>query len=650
MALGFSALQARFAAFVQGRRICCAFVCLLVVSDVTAATPPPEPRRVRQPVAEYMNLFAPSPGRQQWKPEVNAFLSYTHLGTDFGFIGDGLPNIGWEPGIVYISMPKGLWGGMWHGLAGTGDEMDKVMDFRACYPSYIQPKFQPRIVGIELRAEGKGTLKVEIKTCDQKVMWTHNVVVDSPDIRTVVEGLDPQQIESGKFLNWVAEGGAEAQLDSIGFIVQTPEIAFDEYVFLVSYAKLARCYSQRTGLVKDRGHLRDGYFDNIPATGMFALSTALASKMGIVTPEFASSILKTTHEKISKLTGPCGLLPHFVKESVPGGPYQLIAGTEYSVVDSSLYFHSMLLAAGVLNDTAMEQTLANEIGGMAFDQLVDANGFIQHGIREDGVTRLPSVWRDWGGETALVLALAAISKEPPPPKMDPVARIYQGTGFISEIQSLFYPEFSRLEPDLLTRQSWLLVRQQMLEKQKAYFPKNFPQGMAAAHGFYGISACEGRNGVGYSVGGVDLPNQQLLSPHYLLMASALAEKPADIYALLRSMESENLLPPWGLVENFTQDKFEYLPMQGALNACFECISAYHLLKRNRQEPNELYAASMRSPLLRRAVSVFYKPTVSSSSIRPWLGWLNGFKGALAMNQEAGSGFRLGTHRPFDRQP
>ena len=162
MTLGFFALQARFAALYRGTRARHLAACLLVSVELWAVTPPPEPRRVRQPVAEYMNLFAPAPGRQQWKPEVNPFLSYTHLGTDFGFIGDGLPNIGWEPGIVYISMPKGLWGGMWHGLAGTGDEMDKVMDFRACYPSYIQPKFQPRIVGIELRAERTRVRVVEV--------------------------------------------------------------------------------------------------------------------------------------------------------------------------------------------------------------------------------------------------------------------------------------------------------------------------------------------------------------------------------------------------------------------------------------------------------------------------------------------------------
>lgn len=588
------------------------------------------------------------PGRQQWKPEVNPFVAYTHLGTDFGFIGDGLPNIGWEPGIVYISMPQGLWGGMWHGLAGTGDEMDKVMDFRACYPSYILPKYQPKIVGIEVRAEGKGTLKLEIKTCDQKVMWTRNVQVDSPDIRTVVETLDPEQIETGKFLNWVAEGGTETQLDSIGFIVQTPDIPFDEYVFLVSYAKLARCYSQRTGFVKDRAHLKDGYFDNVPATGMFALGTALASRLGMVTPAFAEQILRTTHEKALKLVGPYGLLPHFIKESKPGGPYQLIPGTEYSVVDSAIYYHSMLLAADLIHDSAMQQAITEEIAGLALDQLVDANGFIKHGIREDGVTPLPSVWRDWGGETALVLALAAISKEPPPPKMDPVARIYQGTGFIAEIQSLFYPDFSRPEPDILTRQSWLLVRQQMLTAQKEYFPKNFPQGMAAAHHFYSISASEGRNGVGYNVGGVDLPNQQLLAPHYALMAACLDEKPADIYALLRSMEGENLLPPWGLVENFTQDKFDYLPMQGALNAGFECFGAYHLLKKSRGETDELYDASYRDPMLRRAASIFYKPTVSSSE-HPWLGGTKSFIRPLSQRLQAASASHPGRGMPIGSQ-
>ena len=120
--------------------------------------PPKEPRRVRQPVEEYLNVYSPkSVGKQKLEMTVNPFLAYTHLGSDFGFIAHGEEYIGWEPGIVVVDMPEGMWGGMWHGLAGVGDDMDVQLDFRACYPSLILPHFQPRIVGLELRARGKGT-------------------------------------------------------------------------------------------------------------------------------------------------------------------------------------------------------------------------------------------------------------------------------------------------------------------------------------------------------------------------------------------------------------------------------------------------------------------------------------------------------------
>jgi hypothetical protein len=489
--------------------------------------------------------------------------------------------------------------------------LDQSLDFNACYPPFIAAKYQPKVVGLELRGKGRETLKLEVKSALQQTLWEKTFQVDSPDMRTFVEDLDPAKIGNAKYLNWIAEPGADGTLDSVAFIVQAPALAFDEYVFLASYAKLARCFSLRTAYVRDRAHIRDGYFDNVPACGLFALSTALAAKQGIVTEEFAHDLLRRIEDNISHLETARGLLPHFVK-LYETGRYGILPGTEFSTVDTSLYFHAMLLAAEVLHDDVVTERLTEAIQRITFDELlVDSEGFIRHGLREDRITPLRSAWHDWGGESALVLALVNMTTNPPPPRMSSTGRVYDGTGFIAEIQSLFYPDFSESTPDAVTKQDWLAARKTLLDRQREYFPKHSPDSQAAIHGLYGLSAGEGRNGLGYAVGGVELPGQTLIHPHYLLMSSCLADKPADVYALLRKMEEHELLPPWGMAENFTREMGEYLPMLSALNGGFECISAYHLFAKNRDIKDEAYEASRRSRILRKGASVFYPAAAAS---------------------------------------
>lgn len=584
------------------------------VEGVTVTTPSPEPRRVRQPVHEYFTVFDPqSIGRQKVADKVNPFVTYTNLGTDFGFIGTGQEGIGWETGMVSITMPQGRWGGMWHSLAGLGSDPDYELDFRACYPPYIDARYQPKVVGLELRGKGEGTIKVEIKSWDQKTLWEKTFKLDSPDMRTFVEDLDPQKIGKAKYLNWVAESGADGLLDSVAFIIETPKIAYDEYVFLASYAKLARCFSMRTAYVKDRAHIRDGYFDNVPGCGLFALSTAVASKMGIVSEQFARDLAERIEDNISHLDTARGLLPHFVKRH-HDGRYGILPGTEYSSVDTSIYYHGMLLAAEILENEPLKQRLIAALRRIGLHEtMLDSEGYIRHGIREDKVTPLRAVWRDWGGESALVLAMGAMTAHPPPYRMSASGKVYDGIGFIAEIQSLFYPDFDDPAPDAVTKQDWPQVRRALFISQKEYFRKNWPDSEAAHRGFYGLSAGEARRGMGYLVSGVDLPGLTVIHPHYVLMSTASEPKPADVYDLLRSMEESRLFPPWGMVEHFTKDVEEYLPMIGALNASFECIGAYHLLARNRSSTNEIYAASLRNAELRRGASVFYPASATVTS-------------------------------------
>lgn len=582
-----------------------------VQAQQNVEVPAPESKRVRQPVHEYFTVIDPDgSGVQRFVQRVNPFVSYTHLGTDFGFIGSNPDEIGWQVGRVMVSMGPGQWAGMWHSLVGMGRDVGQSMDFNAIYPAFIAQKYQPKIVAVEFRAKGKGKFKLEIKSATQELLWSKQLTLDTPDMWTFSEPLDIETVQQAKFINWIAEENTQAELDSLAFIVQTPDIPYDEYVFLASYAKLARCYSPATGLVRDRAHIRDGHFDNVPASGFFVLSTALASKMGMVGEDFARGVLHRIHENVTALENVGGWLPHFVKIR-EDGRYGIVMGTEFSTVDTSIYYHSMLLAAEILGDADMLSKISGQMKALSLDKLVNPEGYLGHGFRSDELRPLVSYWKDWGGETALVLALAKLTNNPVPPRMADNGRVHEGIGFIPELQSLFYPDFDSSKKDAVSRQDWLSIRQDMLSRQKAYFPKTWPDSRAAKLGFYSLSAGEARFGVGYMVSGVDLPQQSYLHPHYVLLSACVDPDPGNVYDLLRRMEGEQLFPPWGLVEHFSKDVTEYLPMQGALNAGFETIGAYHLLAKHRSESNYVYVASMNNRDLRAAVSIFYPPTPTS---------------------------------------
>jgi hypothetical protein len=521
--------------------------------------------------------------------------------------------VGWEVGTVCISMPPGYWGGMWHSLAGLADDASQSMNFEACFPAPIKKKYQPEIVGLELGARGKGTLKVEIKTTDQNIRWFKNFEIYSTDLRTAVAPIKASDVKEAKFLNWVAESGTDACIDSINFVFKLPDIPFDEYVFLSSYAKLARCFSPKTGFVRDRAHVGDGHFDNVPATGFFALGTVLAARMGMIDEGYAHDTVKQICDAVAKLDTASGLLPHFIAMG-SDGKYTILPGTEYSVIDTSIYYHSMLLAAQLLGDSALLERVTQGVRQVTLNDLMDSGGYVRQGLRADKVTPLPAAWRDWGGETALVLAMAAMTQRPPTASMDRSGQVFDGTGFIIEVQSLFYPDFNNPRPDSVTGQNWLEARQMMLLKQREYFPLHWPGSSAAHNGLYGLSAGEALHGKGYSVGGVDLQRQTLIHPHYILMSACLDQNPNDIYNLLRSMESDHFFPPYGLVENVTKDEDQYLPMQGALNAGFETLGAYHLFAKHRGTKDEIYDACLMNSELRKGAAVFYPVETSSSTI------------------------------------
>ena len=576
-----------------------------------ATSAEPASRLVWQPVQEYFIHLQPGKTATpiQGTQRLNSFVAYTHLGTDFGFHGPAEHTLQWQSDEILVNLGQDpdAWAGMWHSLAGLARETSKSLNFAAPWAEFIRPQYQPKIISVMIQAKGQGRLKLEIKSNDQKLLWEHPLEVGSKECETFVLPVPTLALTNAKLINWTAEPGSELTIASLNLGVELPPIPFDEYVLAASYAKLARCYEPTSGFVKDRAQTEDGAFDTLTSTGMFALATAAVSlpPLELVSRQDASKILRTIHKAVRSLDRPLGVLPHFVRRSATG--YVIHPGTEYSTVDTAIFYHSLLLAAEAVGDEDLSMELASAVDHIDFKALHLPDGSISHGLREDGRTMIPHGWNDWGGESALVMMLEHITNERAPKiKMERPGQAWQGTGFIPELQSLFYPDFDSDKPDALDGVKWLSARTRMLRSQRDYIQRTWPNSLAAKIGLYGLSAGEAVHGDRYQVGGVDLPDQAMIHPHYILMSAALTNPP-DTYALLERMEKAGYFPPWGMVEAISVTDRTYLPMIGSLNASFEVLGAYHLFAKNRGISDRIYEASRLSPELRRAAELFYPP-------------------------------------------
>jgi hypothetical protein len=411
------------------------------------------------------------------------------------------------------------------------------------------------------------------------------------------------ELHNVRTLAWVLERSASVCIDSLGLEIEYPDIPFSQRVFLLSYAKLARCYDASLGTVRDKAHLPTGRQDSVPSSGMFALATCAAWKLDMVSRDFATQTLHRVHDQMKSLPKRHGLLPHFIRrDDGADAAYEITPGSEFSSVDTALYYHSMLLAAQMLEDDEVQNELVQSVRAIDFAALRNSEGFVSHGELENAASVLPSVWADWGGETALVLLLQAIAEPSAPDRMGRSGRVHQGVGFIAEIQSLYYPQFSRPRRDKVSGANWLRARRDLFQKQRTYFAQDT---QAGKFGVFGVSAGEGPRGEGYFANGVEQAGIEIIHPHYMLLTWEHWPDPGDLYGVLRRMEEKGLMPPWGLVENVDPQLAEYLPMGGSLNASFECLSAYHLWAKANGQPDAIYEAAESCEPLRQAMRTFY---------------------------------------------
>lgn len=558
----------------------------------------PRGRQVLQTVHEYFNLQEVLTPVTQGTPVVNGFLNYTHIGTDFGFLGPGDLSACLASGAIcadFTATPDESWAGVWHSLHGLARE-NVPMDLRAPYSALIRRDFQPRVVGVQAMVSGTGSFKVELKTpatpddLGTAPEWAHTFELPGHETPQPVNiAIGNEAIRHAQTLNWVAEPGAKIAVDSISLQIELPDVDFPTYVFLASYAKLARCYSEQTGMVRDRAHIGPESLNNVPATGMFALATAAAHRLGVVEEAVARDTLRRIMRVIESLPRQRGLLPHFVART--DGAWVPLLGAEFSTVDTALCLISLRIAANVLGDEPIAARALDLLRAVDMPALRNGDGYVIHGLQADGEP-IPHFWRDWGGETALVLMMQRIAGgKGLLAQMENSGRTHRGIGFIAELPALFFPQFNTNARAHAGSVEWGAYRKRRLAEQKSYFATHAPQSLAAELGLYGLSAGEGERGIGYHTAGVDDVGQRLIFPHYILMSSLMEATPATTYELLQKLEARGWLTPWGLVENIAVNGESYVPMISALNACFESLAAYHLLLAHRGQANPLYQAA-----------------------------------------------------------
>ncbi len=492
---------------------------------------------------------------------------------------------------------------MWHSLAGLSDERDTHLDFARCFPQ-VRDEYQPRCSGMTIRVRGDGHLKLELKSPDERVLWWATRDLCTDDWCDLGFTWSPDDLRRVKFLEWTVDPGSRLEVGPLRLLIDMPDVSIGERVFLESYAKLARLYSSKHGTVRDNAHLHAGERDSIPASGLFCLATCVAATMGVVKRVAAEQMLQKLNGTVSALERAKGLLPAYVRRY--GNKYRIHHGTTYSLLGTSLYYHSMLLAAQLLWDARTLASLAKAVREVEFDGLRDASGYLLATLDDTGEAVGGAAFRDWGGEAILAMLLEGIATgEVVSVRLEGAGRVPDGVGYNAELQSLFYPDFSLAEIDAITGINWLAARRGLLAEQKAYFAEKWPKSPAAKLGFYGLSAGVGSDGFSQVANGTSGPGKaEVIHPHYVLLSGSIDPRPAGVYDTVSAMQAHGLMPPWGMVESFTKD-LEALPLMTAQSAAFECVGGYHLWARSTGTPDHIYRAAEYCPFLWEAARLFY---------------------------------------------
>jgi hypothetical protein len=583
---------------------------------LSAAADPIEWVEVTQLLEDFAWPSDPDPAGQ----EERGYRYYGRLAADRGDMGDGLQphSLVVADGILIAEATKGpkgtSWVGRWYSTSHTALETGEVLSFSAPLSALIEQRWQPQISALYVRVKGAGTIKMELKSSanDLLAFWkkTGNWGPEFQEVSFPVA--NPSAYPAVKLINLVVESPSRLEFEEIGMKMSVPKWLAEDllrYTFVTSYAALLRGYNPASGYTRDHVHWPAGHFDSIPGCGFQALGASIACDLGLLSSDTARQIVSRSIAALSATPKHRGLLPHWMERGVP---------TDWSTVDTALALESSLLACTSLNMTEEGAAVLNMIDAVEWTPLIDALGQVAHGYSGD-LSVSPYFWVNWDGEGAIVQLLRLI-QDPKAPlfNMDSCAPIYGGRGFIAEIAGLFAPQFGIQDRQDRYGMNWRTRRTNMLAAQKAYYPENHPESLAATAGLYGLSSIEmidayaNTTYLAAGVGTATVPAEDgggWICPHYAAMAGSLDLDGATRF-LTQLREIGVLQPLIGLPEGIKAGWSAAVPerwhsAQITLNGFFNVVGVYHTIRARDGETDVVYEAAQTHPRLISALNVLF---------------------------------------------
>jgi hypothetical protein len=395
------------------------------------------------------------------------FSFYNVVGGDRGeSFQPGAGEVNWAPGHVEARV-------LVHGgFAGVFESVNHLvrerlpLNFHALLPPAIRPHFQSRAIAVQIDIkDGVGAFKVELKSPSNELLWLRRATLTG-GARRLYFPLPPHGLANVQTINLVIEGAAGNffRASRVGLATSSSHLGNLE-PFVWTYANLLGNYNGSTGLVRDRANFPSGDFDNVSATGGFALLSVLAEKAGITQLGSSLPIVEKVTSTVLQLPRYHGVLPHFVRG---GAVSQIVPGTEWSSLDTVLTYVPILQARQILGlSTAPIEQALTEIDWT--DLRLD-NGTISHGYSFSGA-RLSASWDVFGGESFMaVLAhaaarpaepLASVRLEMPP--------TFNGSGFVDELAALYVP----MPYQDIWGNNWTQYRADAAQRQLAHYARSF---------------------------------------------------------------------------------------------------------------------------------------------------------------------------------
>jgi len=544
----------------------------------------------------------------------DAMYFYNRLDGDRGALNNSL--LSWGDGWVKTAIAAGnSWGGLWMSLDHPIREGLGV-NFSSILPSAILPAFQAGITGItvHLRDGSPGrTFRVELKD-DAGLRWKQEITLAGGP-QSLSADLPPlQNISQLVFVLDHANPGEYVVMDAVSLTAVTPILDTATAAFVWSYGMLLDNWNPATGLVRDKAKDASGEFDAIQATGALAAATAVAEQVGILRHADAVSIVsKISDTLLRQLPRFHGLWPHWVKTG-PDGGIDMVAGTEWSSVDSVLAAVGLLEAQNALGlDPSQTREM---LDGIEWDALIGDNG-IAHGFSYDGEL-IPYAWDTFGGESWLVELAYAGATGRTAPLAHPSPPTANGSGFIDELAWLFLPPPSQED---YWGTDWTAYRTGAAEKQSSYYPSIDSSSCFAQLGWFGLSAAEvpasaqvpkdaiyqafGLGGQFASANdGSALLGTPVVVPHYAALAASL--QPEQSIRMWDQFIDAGWFSPLTNVESLdfpagadcASQEAEWNSLKGSWNLSLQTLGWGRFLAERKGETPVLWQAALVDPFLR----------------------------------------------------